>query len=183
MHCFPVRYVFCKGIYLHLFPVEFRSMIWSSCAAVQGETGAFGIKLGSHLPGHYKNCGLHRVPRAKMPRRVAIWLCRLASIKRVRANWSTAPHLAVGSHPAGTRRLAGWPDRNFPSLTCVMESWLECTASCHPLSGPCRENKAELWLTGSAPCLTLLITKSMLSWTTLGLDGVFQVFYPLDWNW
>lgn len=55
MHCFPVDYVFCKGIYLHLFPVEFRSMIGSSYAAVQGETGAFEIKLGSHLPGRYRN--------------------------------------------------------------------------------------------------------------------------------
>lgn len=37
MHCFPVDYAFCKGIYLHLFPVEFRSMIGSSRAAVQGD--------------------------------------------------------------------------------------------------------------------------------------------------
>lgn len=66
MRCFPVDYVFCKGIYLHLFPVEFSSMIGSSYAAVQGETRAFGIKLRSHLPGHYKIRGLHQIP--KMPR-------------------------------------------------------------------------------------------------------------------
>lgn len=67
MHCFPVDYVFRKGIYLHFFPVEFRSMIGSSYAAVQGEAGAFEIKLGSHLPGYHKNCGLHWVPGPKMP--------------------------------------------------------------------------------------------------------------------
>lgn len=44
-------------------------MIGSSYAVIEGETGALGVKLGSHLPGHYKTCGLHRVPRPKMPRR------------------------------------------------------------------------------------------------------------------
>lgn len=67
MRCFPVDYVFCKGIYLHLLPVEFRSMIGCGCAAVQGEAGAFDTKLGSHLPGCHKSCGLHWVP--KMPGR------------------------------------------------------------------------------------------------------------------
>lgn len=82
-------------------------MIRSSYTAVQGESRAFGIKLESNLPGHYKHCGLHQVPRPKCQGEAAIWLCKLASIKRVLANWSTALQLAVGSHPAGTPRLAG----------------------------------------------------------------------------
>lgn len=96
MHCFPVDYIFHKGIYLHFFPVEFRSMIGSSYAAVQGEAGAFEIKLGSHLPGYHKNCGLHWVPGPKMPGRS----CHLAL--QAGANWSTAPQSAARSRPAGT---------------------------------------------------------------------------------
>lgn len=86
MHCFSVDYVFWKGIHLHLFPVEFRSMIGSSCAAVQGEAGAFEIKLGSHLPGYYKSCGLHWVPkmaqnaREKLPSGFAGWPASKGSV-------------------------------------------------------------------------------------------------------
>lgn len=146
MHCFSVDYVFWKGIHLHLFPVEFRSMIGSSCAAVQGEAGEFEIKLGSHLPGYYKSCGLHWVPkmaqnaREKLPSGFAGWPASKGSV----LIGAQPLKSAVGSHPAGTWRLAAGTDRNFPSLTCVMQGWMECTASCHPGSGTVERIKLHL---------------------------------------
>lgn len=43
-------------------------MTGSHYTPIWGKTGGFGIKFGSCLPGHHKNCGLHSVPRPKMQR-------------------------------------------------------------------------------------------------------------------